>query len=167
VPQGPVEAAACWTDLAAADPRTAWAALQRLASDPETALPLLRRQLRPEKIEARWLADRLADLDSDDFATREAATRELQRVVESVEADLQKARARATSPEVRRRLDDVLEAPRAAVPPPEVVRTLRAVAVLERIGSDAAKELLATLAAGTSGAPLTREARAALARAHP
>src|SRR5262249_17359916 len=96
--------------------------------------------------------------------TREAATRELGRVVESVEDDLRKARTQTNSAEARRRLGEILEAPRPAVPPPETVRALRAGAVLGRIGADRARELLGTLAGGTAGAPLTREAKAALAR---
>jgi hypothetical protein len=50
------------------------------------------------------------------------------------------------------------------VPPDEAVRQLRAVAVLERIGSDDARALLRTLADGAEGASLTQEAKASLAR---
>ncbi len=164
VPKGLVDAAACWTDLAAAEPPAAWEAIGRLASDPAVALPLLRKRLHPAKIESQWLRDRLADLDSDVYEKREAATRELKQVVEAVAEALQTAKEKTASEEVRRRLGIVLEASRSAVPPADVVRDLRALAVLERIGSDAATQLLKTLAEGTPGVPLTREAKGALQR---
>ncbi len=164
VPKGPVDAGACWTALAAPEPPTAWEAIERLASDPAVALRLLRKRLHPVKIEKQWLQVCLADLDSDVYETREAATRELKQVAETVAEELQTAKEKTNSEEVRRRLAIVLEVSRAAVPPADVVRDLRAVAVLERIGSDDAKELLKTLAAGTPGAQLTREAKGALQR---
>jgi WD40 repeat protein len=47
---------------------------------------------------------------------------------------------------------------------PEVLRQLRAVAVLERIGGPGARKVLASLARGEPDRPLTREARATLER---
>jgi hypothetical protein len=47
-----------------------------------------------------------------------------------------------------------------------VFRSLRVVAVLEDIGTSAARQLLAELAKGAPGARLTREARESLDRLH-
>jgi WD40 repeat protein len=47
---------------------------------------------------------------------------------------------------------------------PEVVRTLRAIAALERIGSPPAREVLEVLAQGDDGAPVTRDAAEAVLR---
>jgi hypothetical protein len=47
---------------------------------------------------------------------------------------------------------------------PETWRDLRAVEVLERIGSPEAKQVLESLAKGAEGARLTREAKASLER---
>jgi hypothetical protein len=163
-PRKPADPAACWADLAALDPRKAAQASDSLAADPPTSLPLLRERLRPVKIEARWLAERLADLDHESFDKREAATQDLKRVVEILESELEQERKKTTSAEVRRRLAEVLATERPAVPPPEAMRSLRAVAILERIGSGEAKALLQTLADGSPGAELTIEAKAALAR---
>jgi hypothetical protein len=44
------------------------------------------------------------------------------------------------------------------------LRALRAVEVLERIGTDSARQALQVLAAGAASAGLTREAKAALGR---
>lgn len=47
---------------------------------------------------------------------------------------------------------------------PDSIRTLRAVEVLEYIGSPEGKKVLQTLAAGAEGARVTREAKASLDR---
>jgi WD40 repeat protein len=162
-PKGPTDVKVCWADLAEADPRTALAAAERLSSEPEAALPLFRRHLHPVKVEARWLAARIAELAADDFRTREAASKALARVAEVVEPDLRAAMKKA-SPEARRRLAEILAAAHPAMPDAETVRALRAVAVLERIGSKEARALLKDLASGAGGAQLTREAGDALLR---
>jgi WD40 repeat protein len=163
-PKKLADRAACWVDLAALDARKAIEAVESLTADPPTSLPLLREHLRPVKIEARWLAERLADLDHESFDKRETATEDLKRVVEILESELEQERKKTTSEEVRRRLAEVLATERLAVPAPEAMRSLRAVAILERIGSGEAKVLLQTLADGSPGAELTVEAKAALAR---
>jgi hypothetical protein len=47
---------------------------------------------------------------------------------------------------------------------PELLRSLRALQVLEAIGDEGARRVLARLAKGASASPLTREARVALDR---
>jgi WD40 repeat protein len=163
VPKGPTDPEACWADLAEADPCKALAATERLASNPKVAIPLFRRHLHPLKVEARWLADRIAELSADDFRTREAASKALARVAEAAEPDLRAALKKAP-PEARRRLGDILAAAHPAVADAETVRALRAVAVLERIGTKEARALLKDLAGGAAGTHLTREARTVLER---
>jgi WD40 repeat protein len=163
-PDGPLDPAQAWEDLASGEPRTAWKALEQLAAAPAEAVPLLRKRLRAEKLEPGWLASRLADLDSDVYEKREAATRDLQQVVEVVEEDLREAEQKTASAEVRRRLAEILDGPRRPVLSLDVLRTLRGAAVLERIGSKESQALLKVLADGAPGAPLTREAKAALQR---
>ena len=63
---------------------------------------------------------------------------------------------------MRTRLKAILEAP--AVPSDETLRTLRAIQVLERIGTDEAREVLKKLATGAEAARETLEAKDALAR---
>src|SRR5262249_34884915 len=46
-----IDAVACWADLAQADPRKGYAAVDRLASAPAEALPLLRQRIVPVKVE--------------------------------------------------------------------------------------------------------------------
>ena len=70
----------------------------------------------------------------------------------------------ARSPEAARRLDALLTQAANVEPSPALLRGLRAIAVLEQIGTPEAKQLLLNLAAGAPEARLTREAKAALGR---
>jgi hypothetical protein len=64
--------------------------------------------------------------------------------------------------EVRQRLELLLEKP--AIPRPEGFRTLRALEVLEYIGTPEAPTILESLAKGAPEARLTEEARLSLDR---
>jgi hypothetical protein len=153
--------------LAAADATKGWAAVEQLASAGAKALPLLRQKLRAVKVDPKWLAARLADLDSDKFAVREAAIQELEQVVEVVESVIRGVLEKPPSEEVRTRLARLIKALEArpmVVPSPDEVRQLRAVIVLERIGSDEARVLLGELAAGAPDARMTLAAKGALER---
>src|SRR4051794_8047353 len=67
-----------WADLAGADAARAYRAVCSLADRPREAIPFLRPRLRPATTpDPRRLARLLADLDSDRFAARDQATREL------------------------------------------------------------------------------------------
>jgi hypothetical protein len=80
-----------------------------------------------------------------------------------VEPTLRQALANKPSIEARRRLERILTGPRL-VPAPEVLRSLRALQILEAIGDEPARRVLRRLAEGAPGSRLTREARAALDR---
>jgi hypothetical protein len=68
------------------------------------------------------------------------------------------------SPEVRRRLEALLQTPAAVAQTPELLRNLRAIGILEQIGSKDARQLLTTLSSGVPHAPETQAAKGALER---
>jgi hypothetical protein len=103
----------------------------------------------------------LADLDSDKFAVRQAAVKELEKVGEQVRPSIQQALKANVTLETRRRLEQLLNA-LADIPGPETVRTIRAIMALERIGSPEAQRVLETLARGAPGARETEEAKASV-----
>lgn len=72
--------------------------------------------------------------------------------------------AATESPEVRQRAAAFLKRFDPAVPPAARVREVRAVELLEAVGTPEAKALLADLAKGAPGVPLTVDAGAALER---
>jgi hypothetical protein len=84
--------------------------------------------------------------------------------VEGAESALRRAHAKPASLEARRRIEQLLDSLTTTVPSPDMLRQLRALAVLERIGSEPARALLRELASGTPDARLTREASATVAR---
>lgn len=159
------ELEACWTDLGG-PAHTALGAGLRLSSTSQAAVALLRERMQPSpKADAQRIALLIADLESDKFKTRELAARELEKLGQVAAPAVVKALEAKVSLEMRRRLETLLEKLEGAAMPPEHVRQVRAVAVLEGIGTPAARQLLEELvAAGAPEGRLTREAQAVLAR---
>jgi WD40 repeat protein len=154
--------ATLWSDLSEEPPR-AYQAIWALGDSPKQALPFLKERLKPvEEVDPKQIRQLLADLDSDQFASREKAAKELAKLGERIHPALRKVLEGQPSEEVRTRLKAILEEP--AVPSGETLRTLRAIQVLERIGTDEAREVLKKLAAGAEGARETQEAKETLAR---
>jgi HEAT repeat protein len=130
---------------------------------------LLNDRLRPaQPPDPERLRRLLADLDSDEFDVREAAARGLAELGEQAAPALRKSREAAPSAEVRRRLEgllaDAVLAGRRPVRSPETLRALRAVHVLEQVGTPEARHVLERLAQGAPEARITTEARATLER---
>jgi RNA polymerase sigma factor (sigma-70 family) len=153
-----------WDDLAGEDARKAYAAIRDLVSAPEQSIQLFRDRLRPvAEAPADKLRPLLADLDSPEFERRRAAAKELTALGERAGPALRAALQAGPSTEQRRRIEAILDTHNAA-PSGEGLRHLRAVEVLERIGSDEARKVLETLTKGVPEARLTREAQATLQR---
>jgi WD40 repeat protein len=153
-----------WDALAATDASRAYPSLWALVAAADKALPLLRQHLHSVSApDAKRLQEWLADLDSTEFDTRETAERELKRLGKPAEPAVRQALAKSPSAEARRRLEAILE-DIAGQPAGDDLRQLRAVRVLEHIGSPPARALLQTLAEGAPGAALTRAARLAVQR---
>jgi HEAT repeat protein len=134
-----------------------------LAADPERSLPYLQRRLPPLVEDEKRL---IADLDSEQFAVREKATTELEKLGEAALHALRKAIEDRPPLETRRRVEQLIEKQEREEwkSSPEGRRMRRAVEVLERIGTAEARRVLATLAKGAPGAWLTLDAKAALQR---
>jgi WD40 repeat protein len=157
-PKGPA-----WDSLQERDGTEVWRAVWALEAEPQ-APNLLRAKINSAIPPAsdrvtQWLID----LGSDQFGAREVATKELQALGRLVETDLRAARKKASSEEVRTRLDALLSKITPERTPAELVQA-RAVAAMELAGTPAAKKLLAEWAAGALGARLTIDAKAALSR---
>ncbi len=128
-------------------------------------MSLLREHLRPAVRPDPKKFDRLlTNLDSNDFAVRQKAETELDALGDLAEAALRKALEHPPSPEVRLRVRGLLKKFDSMVADPEKLRSLRAIEVLEQIGTPAAREVLKSLADGAEEALVTREARASLQR---
>jgi WD40 repeat protein len=154
-----------WADLAGADAARAYLAIGALRDSPAQAVPYLAGRLRPVRGSGPGAVNRLlAELDAEDFATRERAARELDRQAEVVTPRLRQALEAGPSPEARRRLERIVAKLDKAPPEPETLRELRAIEALEAIGTTAAQKVLQAMARGEPGARLTDEAKSSLAR---
>jgi RNA polymerase sigma factor (sigma-70 family) len=152
-----------WKDLVGPDAAAAYAASWRLTEAPGPALLLLRQHLRPLKpAPEEQIRPLLADLDNDDFDRREAASARLRQLGERADQALRQELAARPSAEKRRRLEALLKA--LEQPSREALGELRAVAVLERLGTTESRDLLKELSEGDPRARLTREAKASLER---
>jgi RNA polymerase sigma factor (sigma-70 family) len=153
-----------WSDLAGADAGKAHAAVWALSAAPEEALRLLKARLKPvERVDPERIRRLLADLDSREFTVRQAAARALKQIGDQAEPQLRAALEGKPSLELRRRIKEILDRPR--IPPaPESIRCLRALQVLEQVGTPEALRLLQAHARGAPGARETRAAQAALER---
>jgi hypothetical protein len=161
----PAELAALWSDLAGGNAHKAHRAGWRLVAAAQDAVPFLAKRVRaaPPLDGKRW-SKLIADLDSDEFAVRTAAYRELERLTEGLQPDLlRKALAARPTLEVRLRLQRLLARSRA-LGAGETLAGVRALAVLERAATPAARAVLRRLAGGEPQARLTQEAKEALAR---
>jgi hypothetical protein len=124
----------------------------------------LQDRLRPAvALPADELQRLIQELDSPRFPRREEASRRLAEFGEDAEPTLRQALADKPSAEARQRLERILAEPRL-VRSPELLRSLRALQILEVIGDEPARRVLGRLAEGGPAPRLTREARAAVDR---
>jgi RNA polymerase sigma factor (sigma-70 family) len=164
------ELARLWADLGdEKNAAYAYQAMRLLYRDPSAALRLFRARLHPvPAVEMTPVHQWLADLDSAEFAVREKAMRELEKRVEAVEGALRNVLEGRPSLEVRQRVNLLLEKRKLSTMEPRdrmsLLQGLRSVEVLEHLDTAEARRLLQTLAGGASGARLTQEAKASLAR---
>jgi hypothetical protein len=111
------------------------------------------------------LAKLIADLDAPRFAVREAASERLGRLGNPARSAVIEALKRpGLAAEVRERLEKVKVQLDQPVNLDDWVRSLRAIEVLERVGSAEAAAHLKALAGGGGDAPSTLAAREALSR---
>jgi hypothetical protein len=159
------QVASLWTDLADADAGKAFRGVQTLAASPRQVVPFLGQRLMPVSGLDRQRVEKLiADLESKQFAVREAASNELEKFGELAEFFLRKALEGKPSLDLRQRVEQLLTKIQYGILSGEELRAWRAMEVLEHLGSAEAKQVLEKLARGAPGHRITEEAKASLAR---
>jgi hypothetical protein len=166
----PKELQARWADLAGDDPVAAYRAIWTLAAAAPQSLLFLQEQIRPvpplAPAEVRRVQRLLAELDSEQFAIREQATKQLEKLAERAEPTLREALGHKPPLETRQRIERLLEKLSAEweKPSPSCLRLLRALEAVECMDTPAAQQFLQRLANGTADVELTGQAKAALGR---
>jgi hypothetical protein len=163
-PDTPRKLEALWADLASEDAAVAEKALLALEDHPAQALAFLSRNLRPAMaVEPTRLARLIGELDSNEVSLRDQASAQLNDIGEQAVPALRKA-SESASLEVRKRARQLLDRLDRPVVTGPAARPVRAVELLERLGTAPARKLLEELAGGAAQARLTQEARGALKR---
>jgi WD40 repeat protein len=154
-----------WQDLARQDAARAYEAIWSLVPAAPQSVAFLEKKLRPAKrLDPKRLSQLVRDLDSDIFRIRTQAAKELESLGDLAEPALRKALEENSSLELKRRVERIRKKAVGPMRHPEQLRDLRALKILEHIGSDDARKLIGLIAQGDLEAPLTWEARACLSR---
>jgi WD40 repeat protein len=156
-----------WEDLGGSAGAPGHRAIWKLVAGQKRSLAFLRKRLGPVVVDPRRVAQLIADLNNRRYKTREKASHELTSLGELAEPALRQVLKDRPSLEVERRVQRLLaklEDLEKLNLSPGRLRALRTVEVLEHIGTAEARRQLKQLASGAGGAPLTREAKAALVR---
>jgi dipeptidyl aminopeptidase/acylaminoacyl peptidase len=154
-----------WDKLLATDAVEAHGAVGTLARAPAEVVPFLKAQVGglswpdPKKI-PQWIAQ----LDNDSFDVREAASRELEAVGDAAVPALEKALEKPRSLEMRQRAQILIARLTKSRLPAKKVRVVRALEVLERIGTAEARRAVEDLARKPNTDWLRQEAETTLER---
>jgi hypothetical protein len=152
-----------WQGLRSARAADAYRALWMMSESP-TAPAFLRKKILPAKpVASARLAKLIVGLGSDQFAVREAASKELAKLGEQAGPAMHKALEARPDVEVQQRLRRLLDALEKG-PSSAELRQIRAIQALELATTAQAREALRGWASGAPEARLTKEAKAALQR---
>jgi WD40 repeat protein len=155
---------ALWADLGG-DSVKGLQAAQRLTASPAAVKMLGARLKSVPPLDEERVRQLVRDLDDRLFTKRRRAEKELTELGEGAARALGEALKGNLSTEARQRVEATLKLGRSGMLAGERLREVRAVEVLEAVGSAEALAVLRQLAGGAAEARLTREARAALERA--
>jgi WD domain, G-beta repeat len=157
------ECLSLWADLKAEAPGQTFNALWPLVACPEQAVPYLGKQLRPVAApDQKGIARDLADLGSDQFELRQQAVNRLKGWGDLAVPALRQRLADKPPVDERKTIEDLIR--QANAWSPEQLQVLRAIQVLEYIGTKEAKGVLERLAGGAPESRLTQEAKGSLQR---
>ena len=152
--------AAAWEALAA-KASEAYPARWDLVDSPTEAVALLRKKIAPaNKLDVKEVQQMVDGLDADKFQERNKASALLKSLGYSVEPLLRTLVEAEKRPEVKERLQKLIDEPSG----PAFLPIERALQVLESIGNDDAKQLLRELADGAPDSLLTKEAASVIKR---
>jgi hypothetical protein len=169
--EGPelMTAVEAWDTLDSLDADVAYRSVGHLLAHKGRAIEVIRDGIRGMADEEKRIRKWIAELDHDNFRTREAARRSLVKCGLRAAGALTDPARKKLGAEGEQRIKLILEAFEAqGLRAPESglfgepLRSLRAVRILETIGGDGARAVLEEAAKGPADARLTIEARAAL-----
>src|SRR5262249_31552479 len=148
--------AEAWEALASSDAKKGYQSQGRFLAEPDKAVEwMAARVTAVEPPDPTRMKALIANLDSDDFDTRERATTDLKALGPLAASSLREVVAKSASAEARRRAEGLLRDVAGGVIPANELQALRAVEVLEWVANKEARARLAELAKGAADARLT------------
>jgi WD40 repeat protein len=157
------ELTAHWESLTASDASKAYEARTDLMNAPKSSVPFLAKYVQPAPaMDAKRVQGLINSLDSEEFRERDQANRELEQLNELVREPLRKALAANPSPEMKRSLQALLA--RLDQYTPAQLRTLRAIEILEGIGTPESFQIIERLTQGNPDGLATTATRAIVER---
>src|SRR5262249_48358908 len=158
-----------WRDLGdREDGVKAHKAIWELVAAPKQTVPFLKERLQLPKLDEKKVAQWIADLSDSRFSVRAVAMEELEQLGLDAESALRRALGEGTDEkptlDVRRRVEVLLGKLDCEVPPRTWLQVLRALEVLEQIGTPAAQDVVARIASSPSESRLRRSAQTCLDR---
>jgi hypothetical protein len=149
-----------WDELGDADAFNSYRAIRHMAAEPQRSVALLSKHLEPVPPgDVQRLEKLVADLQSPNAGVRRKAMTELRQLGEAALGALSQIPQNQRHQQSIMIMINKLEARYAT---PERARALKAVQILQRMGTPEAKQLLEKLAKGAAGARLTVAAKTAL-----
>jgi RNA polymerase sigma factor (sigma-70 family) len=156
-----------WADLASDAAAKAYTAIWSWAASPGQAVPFLKDRLSIGAESKGRIPHLIGALDDDAFAVREKAAADLKKLGPAAGPALRQAMRSQPSPEVRRRVEQLLadiDRPRGDGPSRESVQATRTLEALEYMATPAAHQLLQDLAKQALDARVASEAKLAAER---
>lgn len=153
-----------WDSLAHESLDRAHSAMLSLVAHPKEAVPLLRERFGAPP-DPKRVPQLIAELDNDDFKTRQRASQELERLGQAAEGPLKEAMKKNPSADKRKWLEDLLAKIQPTTAAAHELRLLRIIDVLEHIPTTESRELLQTIGDGGYGPAFAAPAKEALDRA--
>ncbi|HMF17904.1 MAG TPA: hypothetical protein VKE98_11895, partial [Gemmataceae bacterium] len=146
-----------WADLDG-KARPAFVGMQRLAAAPKQSVPFLGERLRPKVVDPQRVRDLVSDLGSPKLPVRDMASAELRKLGAAAEDRLRNALQDDPSADTRGRVQELLKLVESSH------RDVRAIELLERIGTSEAQDLLARLGKEAPSLRLRQQALDSAAR---
>jgi WD40 repeat protein len=154
-----------WRDLAPVNDFRLQRVLATFRAAPADTVTFLGKKLQPvAEAQRKRVKALLIELDDDEPTRREKAMESLQGLAAEFEPLLADVSRNHEPGEVRNRVRLVLRRQREAAVPASLLIRMRAVMVLEQIGTEQARQILTRIAGGPGGARITEEAKQSLER---
>jgi hypothetical protein len=154
-----------WDDLASDDAAKAFKAMGQMAGVPAETVALLKSKLKPvDPADPKVVKQLLEDLNSDQYTVRQKASAQLEKLADLAGPALREKLESKPSLEMRKRIESLIDKLDGPVTLPDLLRSLRAVELLELIGTPEARQALVLLANGAPGHRMTEAAQGAVMR---